>query len=156
MSDREAKDSERYYLAYRRSMVVGLVFVVCLGGYMLVDLFRPASATAGLGGLLIGAGYLAFLLIVNLVTLRGRLWHNRGAGERTVMNDEWTRVNRSRAFQIGFWAMVGVQVPMMFVMAYAPSIPEKGAVGMATMTMLVGLVAFFGSFLYYSRQPRDG
>ncbi len=154
MSEREVKDSERYYLAYRRSMVVGLLFVLCLGGYYLVGLVRPPSA--GLGGLLIVAGYLALTLIVNLVTLRGRVWHARGPGERRVLGDEWIRLNRSRAFQIAFWVMMGVQVPMMFVMAYVPSRPERGVFGMATMTMVLGLLAFFASYLYYSRQPNDG
>ncbi len=154
MSNPEVKDSERYYRAYQRSMVLGLLFAVCLGGYNVAEL--SGGGDAGLGGLLIAAGYLALLLIVLLVTLRGRLWHARGPGERTVLNDEWVRVNRGRAFEIAFWAMIVVQVPLMLFMAVVPSRPEKGIVGMGTMTIVVGLLAFFAAFLYHSRQPSDG
>ncbi len=159
MSDREAKDSERYYRAYRRHMVVSLLFVLTLVAFNVWKIFWPASARPGLGvlyALLIGAGFLALLLIVHLVTLRGHLWNPRGPGERTVLYVEWIRTNRDRATHIAFWVMFGVQVPMMFVMAYVPSRPEQGVVGMGTMTFLLGFGTFLAAFLYYSRQPSDG
>jgi len=156
VSDREVKDSERYYRTYQRGMVLGLVFVVCLAAYEVVGLFRPASAGWGVGGLLIGAAYLVLLLIVSLVTLGGRVWKARGPSERRVLDDEWIRLSRGRGFEIAFWVMILMQWPMMFFMAYVPSRPERGVVGMGSMTILLGLMAFFASALYYSRQPSDG
>lgn len=159
MTKREGKDSERYYRAYQRHMAVSLLFVVSLVAYNVWKIFGPVSARPPRGDLyplLIGAGYLVLLLIVHLVTLRGRLWSWRGPGERTVLFDEWTGTNRGRATQIAFWVVLGVQVPMMFVMAYVPSRPEQGVVGMGTLTFLLGLGTFLGAYLFYSRQPSDG
>lgn len=158
VSDREGKDSERYYLTYQRSVVLGLVFVVCLGAYYMlgVVLAPDDSGPRFPWGLLIAAAYVALLLILELVTLRGRLWYWRRPAERTVFNDEWIRANRSRAYQIAFWVVLGVQWPMMFVMADVPSTPVKGVIGMGMMTAMIGLATFLAAYLYYSRQPRDG
>ncbi len=157
VSERAGKDSERYYRAYQRHMAAGLVFVVCLVAYNVWRFFEPANtALQSLYSLLIGAAFLIALLIVHLVTLRGHLWNPRGAGERTVLQDEWVGRNRGRATAIAFWVMLGAQVPMTFVMAYVPSRPEQGVVGMGTMTFLLGLGTFLAAFLYYSRQPSDG
>ena len=157
MTKREAKHSERYYLAYQRSMAVGLVFIVCLGVYYMVAVvLGPDSGRHWPWSLLIAAAYVALLLIVELVTLGGRVWYWRRPAERTVLNDEWTRASRGRAFQTAFWVTLGVQWPMMFVMAYLPSRPERGVVGMGLMTPLIGLGTFFAAYLYYGRQPSDG
>jgi hypothetical protein len=158
VSKGERRDSERYYRAYQRHMAVGLIFVVCLIAFNVWRLFGYASPRPALDALplLIGAAFLVALLIVHLVTLRGHLWNPRGEGERTVLYDEWTRTNRGRATQVAFWVVLGVQVPMMSVMAYVPSRPEQGVVGMGTLTFLLGLGTFQAAFLYYSRQPSDG
>lgn len=149
--------SERYYVVYQRSMVAGLLFVVCLGAYELVKVLRPASGRPEWGdllGLVIVAAYLVLLLVMQLVTLRGRLWRARDPEVQTILRDEWTLANRSRAFQMAFWVMVWAQVPLMFFMAVVP--PQPSVLGMAAMTMALGLGAFFATYLYHSRRPSDG
>ena len=155
MSITETEQSERYYRAYQRFMAVALVFVLCLVVYNVVMVFRPASGGIPLGPFLIAAGSFALLLVIQLATLRGRLWNPRDSGARAVYADEWIRANRARAMQAAFCVMLGVQVPMSPVMAYLTPRPEQGVVGMGTMTFLLGLGSFFAAYLYYSRQRRD-
>lgn len=158
MSESEGKPAERYYLYYRRELVLSLIFMLCLAVYFLVGLFSAAPGRRWLVGLIISACYLVLMLALQLLTLRGRRWRVRDREARTVLGDEWLRASRSRAFQTAFWVMLGAQWPMMFVVAYAPPEPSIGSsvVGMGTLTMVLGLGAFVGSYLYYSRQPSDG
>ena len=157
MSRGEGKDSERYYRTYQRSMAIGLVFIVCLAAYYMVAVvLGPDSGLHRPWGLLIAAGYIALVLIVELVTLRGRIWYWRRPAEDRVLSDEWIRANRARAFQLAFWVVLGVQWPMMFVMASLPSRSERGVVGMGMMTAMIGVRTFLAAYLYYSRQPSDG
>ena len=154
MSDSNRKLSERYYLTYQRSVLLGLLFILVVGGYFLMKVLDPARDPSGLGGLTIALVYLILLIAVQLATLRGRRWRGRAAEAQAVVQDEWTTKNRGRAFQTGFWVMMAAQYPLMFVMAYLPAQPS--VMGMAFMTWTAGLGAYHVSYLYFSRQQSDG
>lgn len=154
MSDSDRKLPERYYLTYQRSVFVGLIFVLVLGAYFLMRVFRPTGDTQGPVGPIIALVYLVLLVVVQLVTMGGRRWRGRDAEARAVLQDEWTARSRARAFQTAFWVMMAVQYPLMFVMAELPA--PRPVMGMAYTTWTVGLIAYHVSYLYFSRQQSDG
>ena len=155
MSESERKESERYYLAYQRGAAVCLIFSIAAGAYFLAVVFGGVSGGFVLdGALLLVALFAISLLSVHLVTLRGRLWRRRDPGARLVLRDEWTRRNWNRACRTGFFVVMWAQLPLAFLMnrlAPAPSLS-----GMAGLSMTLGVVAFFSSYLYLGRQQVDG
>jgi hypothetical protein len=155
MRESERKETERYYLTYQRSMLLGLIFVVCLGGTFMVQVFWPGNDGAGLlGALAVSVVYAIALFAVHRVTLGGRSWRVRDPEVQTVLRDEWTRASRNRAFRVAFLVTFWAQVPLMFIMSYLP--PEPSVPGVAWVTMTLGLATYYASYLYFSRQQNDG
>lgn len=154
MSDSPRTRSERSELAFRRVMILSLVYGVCIGGYFVAGAFGVLGEGPAWGGLLMGAAYFIGVFIVRSVTMGALPWRRREEWLRAGCRDEWTMLNRNRAAWAAFWVMLTVQVPLMFVMANVPHI--HSLVGMAGVTMALGLSAFFGFFLYFSRLPSDG
>ena len=154
MSDSPRTRSERAELAFRRVMILSLVYGVCIGGYFVAGAFGFLGDGPAWGGLLLGAGYFVGVFVVRSVTLGALPWRGREGRPQPACRDEWTMLNRNRAAWAGFWVMLTVQVPLMFVMANVPQV--HSLVGMAGVTMASGLSAFFGFFLYFSRLPGDG
>jgi hypothetical protein len=155
MSKSVRKQTERYYLAYQRGAVVGLLFGVVAAGLFLAVLFRLMSpGLARVTALIIMALFIITLLSVHFITLRGRLWHPRAPEAQRVLRDEWTRKNWNRACRTGFFVVMWAQVPLAYFVNGLP--PEPDVPAMAALTMALGVAAFFGSYLYHSRQQGDG
>jgi hypothetical protein len=153
----DPKETERYYSAYQRLIVLSLVFVVCLGGCFLALVLGYGGDRPARGGLIIGALFLVGFVAMKVNTTGGRLWGRRDPLIRTVFQDEWSRATRNRACRTAFALTMWAQVPLMWFMANVPPDPsDVGILGMAALTMTVGLAAFFGAYLYYGRQPTDG
>ncbi len=157
MSDAEQKLSERYYVYHKRAMGLTVLMVTGMAVYNLVEVIGTDDRTrlAGLtGATLILIVYIVSLLAVRLVTLGGRAWRVRDREVQAILHDEWMQTNLSRARQTAFWTMLLAQWPMMFFMAYVP--PEPSVVGMGILTVMLGIGAYFASYLYFSRQRSDG
>lgn len=152
MSNSEQPESERYYLTHQRIMGLGLLFAVGMTVYVLLDLFGGPTTADG-GWIIIGV-YFVGIVIVRLATLQGRRLRLRDPQFQAVARDEWVSTNRGRAAQAAFMVMLFAQLPLMKLMAEVPV--ERAAEAMGGLSVLLGLAAFFGSYLYVSRQERDG
>jgi hypothetical protein len=154
MSESDTR-AERYELAHKRSVVVGLAFGVSMCGFFAAWAFDLISERAAdWGALILPAAFLVSLLTVRVVTLRGRYWRRRDPVAEDACRDEWMLVNRNRAVWAAFRVVMWAQVPLMFLMTRVA--PGRSVVGMAGLTMALGAGAFFASFLYFNRQPSDG
>jgi hypothetical protein len=61
----------------------------------------------------IGAWLLWVVLLLAMLTVRGGWWSNRAV--RELLNDELTRMNRAKAYAMGFWAAMGCAVGLAVV-----------------------------------------
>jgi hypothetical protein len=155
MSKPAQQQTERYYRAYQRGAVVGLLLGVVTAGLFVAVLFRLMSpgltrATA----LVIMPLFIVTLLGVHFITLRGRLWRPGAAEAQRVLRDEWTRRNWNRACRTGFFVVMWAQVPLAYFVTRLP--PEPYVPAMAQLTMALGVTTFFASYLFHSRQQGDG
>jgi hypothetical protein len=149
------EQTEQYYVAYQRSAVVGLLFGMVAAGLFLAALFRLMSpGLARVTALIIIALFIVTLLSVHFITLRGRLWHPRAPEAQRVLRDEWTRKNWNRACRSGFYVVMWAQVPLAYFVNGLP--PEPDVPALAALTMALGVTAFFGSYLFHSRQQGAG
>jgi hypothetical protein len=155
MGESAQRRVERYHRAYQRGAVVCLLMAMVAGGYLL------AVALGAVGGRWVSGGatgvvalFVAALLAVSLATLRGRLWRRGDPAARLVLRDEWTRRNWSRASTTGFAVVMWAQVPLALLLGrYAPG---ASLVGMAGLSMALGMGAFWATYLYLGRQQGDG
>jgi len=155
MSESERKDWERYYLAYQRGALVCLLSAVAVGVYFLAVVLGGLSGpSARSGALVLVSLFVASLLAVSFVTLRGRLWRLSDPEARLVLRDEWTRRNWNRACRSGFAVVMWAQLPLAFLMNRVAS--EPSFAGMAGLSMTLGIGAFWATYLHVGRQQGDG
>lgn len=155
MHESERKEPERYYLAYQRLALVGLLSTSVVGVYFLAVVF------GGLGGILARSSALILIVLfviafvaIPFITLRGRLWRRSDPEARLVLHDEWTHRNRNRAYRTAFAVVMWAQLPLAFLMNRLAS--ERSFSGMAGLSMALGAAAFFATYLYAGRQQGDG
>src|SRR5687767_10912325 len=115
MSKLDTKPSERYFVAHQWTMVLGLIFVLALCIYNLVEVFNPTTGGPKPGVFLISAAFIVVLLAVQFVILRSRMWRPGDAAAQTILRDEWVLTNHTRAARTAFWVMLCAQWPMMFI-----------------------------------------
>lgn len=155
MNESERQESERYYLAYQRGALVSLLFAVAVGVYFLAVVLGGLSGPPARSGALILMGlFVASLLAVSFITLRGRLWRRSDPEARLVLRDEWTRRNWNRACRSGFAVVMWAQLPLAFLMNRLAS--EPSFAGMAGLSMTFGVGAFFATYIIVGRQQGDG
>jgi hypothetical protein len=151
-SDR--KETDRYYQAYQRLVVLSLLFVACAGSLFLADILGYTGERASTVALILGALYLAGILGLKMNASGARRWGRHDPFFRAIFRDEWSGAARNRASRAALTVTLWVQVPLAIFMAKVP--PAPSVVGMAALTISLGLAAFFGAYLYYGRQPSDG
>ena len=155
MSETVRNQSERYYLAYQRGAGVCLLFSIATGAHLLAVAFGGLSGgVVRDGALVLISLFVVSLLVVALVTLRGRLWRRSDPEAKLVLRDEWTRRNWSRACRIGFAVVMWAQLPLAYLMIRLA--PEPSFSGMAGLSMTLGMGAFWATYLYLGRQQGDG
>jgi hypothetical protein len=150
----DGTETDRYYRAYQRLMMLSLLFVVCAGALFLADVLGYTGERTSTIGLTIGALYLAGMLGLKMNASGGRRWGRRDPFFRAIFRDEWSWAARNRASRAALTVTLWAQVPLAIFMAKVP--PSPSVVGMAALTMSLGLTAFFGAYLFYGRQPSDG
>ncbi len=148
------KETDRYYQAYQRLVVLSLLFVACAGALFLADVLGYVGDRSGRVGLGIGALYLASVLGLKMYASGARRWDRHDPFFRAIFRDEWSGAARNRASRAALTVTLWAQVPLAIFMAKVP--PAPSVVGMAALTMSLGLAAFFGAYLFYGRQPSDG
>ena len=146
--------SERHWRFHLLRMALGLAFFVAFGVGTVLALMRPGIQMATMAVPVV----FVLALIALHVALRGRRWHRPDPEDNRIMDDEWVRGNFERARRIALRGVWMAQGPLMFLVAYVPPDPTVGGAvtGMAGLTLATGGVAFFGSYLIYSREPSDG
>lgn len=155
MGESEGMEVESYYLVYQRGALVCLISAAVAGLYFLaVALGGLGRPPAGSDALVLLSLFVASLLAVSFVTLRGRLWRRSDPEARLVLRDEWTRRNWNRACRSGFAVVMWAQLPLAFLMNRLASEPSFEA--MAGLSMTLGIGAFFATYLYVGRQQVDG
>jgi len=155
MSEPEQEKSERYYLAYQRGAFVCLLSAIAVGAYLLaIALGVLSDPQARVGALILVALFGASLLSVFVVTLQGRAWRRSNPEAQLVLRDEWTRRNRNRAFRSGFAVVMWAQLPLVYLMNRVAT--EPSFVGMAGLSMALGIGAFFATYLHVDRPQADG
>lgn len=154
MTGSDQKETDRYYRAYQRLMVLSLLFVVCAGALFLADVLGYIGDRTSRVGLTMGALYLASMLGLKMNASGARRWGRHDPFFRAIFRDEWSWAARNRASRAALTVTLWVQVPLAIFMAKVP--PAPSVVGMAALTMSLGLAAFFGAYLFYGRQPSDG
>ncbi len=154
MKGSDRKETDRYYSAYERVVALSLVFALCLSAYFLADVLGYIGDGAGRGGLAIGALYLAGFLALKINASGARVWGRRDPFLRAVFRDEWSWATRNRASRTALTFTLLAQLPLAIFMTKVP--PAPSVLGMAALTMSLGLATFFGAYLYYGRQPSDG
>jgi cytochrome bd-type quinol oxidase subunit 2 len=86
MSESEQTRTERYYRAYQRGAVTGLVFMLAAAGFLLAVLTGAVGEGAGRNlALLIFALFFVTLVAVHVITLRGGRWRPGAPRERLVL-----------------------------------------------------------------------
>jgi hypothetical protein len=142
--------SERHYRFHLRRMSLGLAFSVAMGAGMIVALILPGLLFA----LLFTPPAVFIVSMIALdVALRGRAWRRHDLEDRRIWTDERVKANADRSRRMALRAVYVVQVPLMFVAAYAQPDPpsvETATLGMAMLTMACGAATFFASYLRYS------
>lgn len=154
MKGSDPKDTDRYYQAYQRLVVLSLLFVLCAGALFLADVLGYIGDRASGVGLTLGALYLASILGLKMRASGARRWGRHDPFFRAIFRDEWSWAARNRASRAALTVTLWVQVPLAIFMAKVP--PSPSVAGMAALTMSLGLGAFFGAYLFYGRQPSDG
>jgi hypothetical protein len=155
MHESERKEPERYYLAYQRLALVGLLSTAAVGVYFLAVVFGGVGGALARSDVLILIGLFAISVVtVPFITLRGRLWRRSDAEARLVLRDEWTHRNRNRAYRTAFAVVMWAQLPLAFLMNRLALEPSFS--GMAGLSMALGAAAFFAAYLFAGRQQGDG
>jgi len=150
----DGKETERYSRGYQRLVVLSLLFAACAGALFLADVLGYTGAGTSRVGLAIGALYLASVLGLKMNASGARRWGRNDPFFRAIFRDEWSGAARNRASRAALTVTLWAQVPLAIFMAKVP--PAPSVVGMAALTMSLGLAAFSGAYLYYGRQPSDG
>lgn len=157
MTESKKSRSDRYFQFHQLRMWLTLVFFVSLGALWLTAVLRP-------GAVKMFGGFLPVLLVVLVATaslalrkrmLRGGRWSLADPDVQTVLKDEWMRTAENRASRVALGVVTFAQVPLMFLMAWAPpegTGRETIAVGMALMTMALAGATRVGCYLFFSRQ----
>jgi hypothetical protein len=148
------QDLERHYRFHLRRMALGLAFSLAMAVTAIVFLLRPGMQL----GLLLAPAVVFVGATVGLnIVLRGWTWP-RNTPTTCVARDEWVQANVNRSRRVSLQTIYAVQVPLMFLVAYVPTVPtvSMSVVGMALLTMASGSIAFFSSYLLHSRQHVDG
>jgi carbon starvation protein CstA len=144
--------SEQYLRFSRRSMTVGLLLVLAIGGVCLAMAVQSHA--------LVWSRAIPVLWIVAVViaaglqrTLGGERWNPRAPEARAIMEDEWRRSNMERARRVAFVVALGAQLPLGLLLAGLPSL--RAVMAMATATLTLGLATLIGLFLYFDRDVPD-
>jgi predicted anti-sigma-YlaC factor YlaD len=149
------KELERHYRFHLRRMALGLAFSLAMAVAMIFSLVRPGIHV----GLLMIPALVFIIASVGLnIALRGWGGPSPIHDDRQVARDEWVQANINRSRRIALQSIYAAQVPLMFFVAYVPSMPtvSTSVVGMAILTMASGSTAFFASYLLHSRLHSDG
>jgi hypothetical protein len=73
---------------------------------------------------------------VQQIAVRGHRWNSALPEARTVLNDEWRRLNIDRATRVAFIVALIAQVPLGLL--FAPLPPGRGVIAMAVATVALG------------------
>jgi hypothetical protein len=147
--------SERHYRYHILSRALALAFFTAFGAGTIVGLIRPGSQASVV---LVPTAVFLLISFALGIALRGRRWLRFDPEDRIIQADEWVRANTERARRVALMTVWLAQGPLMFFVAYIPPDPTVGGsvTGMAGLTMALAGIAFFGSYLVFSRVPSDG
>ncbi len=147
--------SENYLRFSRRSMGALLAEVLVIGTLCMVMTLWPGSGQYWMvqAGWLLPVAITIGLVTLQRTTLRGGRWRPDVAEVRTIMDDEWRRVNLNRAMRFAFTGVLILQVPLGLTLAHLPAL--RAVIAMATATTTVGMTTLISLFLYFDRETRD-
>lgn len=142
---------ELFLRASRRALFIVLLMILALGATVLGRALWPDSALAT------WPVRLPWLLPVPIVItgvagrllMRGRAWDPDGLEVKKIQQDEFRRMNLSRAQRAALIAVLGLQIPLGLLFAHLPAMRAVMAMGVATITL--GMTTLITLFLFFDR-----
>jgi 4-amino-4-deoxy-L-arabinose transferase-like glycosyltransferase len=139
----------------RRSMI-GLLFVVAtLGGTALALILSPEAAVGRSANRVMWLIPVVIVVVVAAIqsSLRGRQWKPDSPEVRTVLNDEWRRLNLDRSARIALVVTVAAQLPLAVLFGFAVDLlAVRATMAMAAASITLGLLTLLTLFLYFDRE----
>jgi hypothetical protein len=137
--------------ASRRALFVVLLMVVAFGATVLGRAIWPESVLATWPARM--PWLLPVLVVMSLIGGRmfrkGRIWDPHGPEMKKIQQDEFRRMNLSRAQRAALIVVLVLQIPLGLLFVHLPAMRAVMAMGVATITLAI--VTLIALFLFFDR-----
>jgi hypothetical protein len=150
-SESSNNETDLLLCASRRALFIVLLMILALGATVLGRALWPESALATWP---VRLPWLLPVLVVILgvagrLLMRGRTWDPDGIEMKKVQQDEFRRMNISRAQRAALIAVLVLQIPLGMLFARLPAMRAVMAMGITTITL--GMSILIALFLFFDR-----
>ena len=137
--------------ASRRALFIVLFMILALGATVLGRALWPNSALATWPVLL--PWLLPVLIVITGVAgrllMRGRAWDAKSAEVKKIQQDEYRRMNLSRAQRAALIVVLVLQIPLGLLFVHLPATRAVMAMGVTTITL--AMATLITLFLFFDR-----
>lgn len=137
--------------ASRRALFIVLLMILALGATVLGRALWPDSVLAMWPVRL--PWLLPVLVVITLVAgrllMRGRAWDPKGLEMKKIQQDEFRRMNLSRAQRAALVVVLVLQLPLGLLFVHLPAMRAVMAMGVTTITL--AMATLISLFLFFDR-----
>ena len=150
-SESPTDQTDLFLRASRRALFIVLLMILALGATVLGRALWPDSLLATwpvrLPWLL--PALIVITAVVGRKLMQGRTWDPNGPQEKMLLQDEFRRMNLSRAQRSALITVLVLQIPLGLLFAHLPAMRAVMAMGVTTITM--GMATLISFFLFFDR-----
>jgi len=148
----ESRSSEVFLRFSHHKMMVFLFAVVILGGIGLCLVLLPTGPAWRTVSRISLIPLAIAIILIAMMTVRGRRWPSSAPEVEVVMRDEWRRMNLDRATRLALIVTLIAEYPLALLFGFGLDLaPPRPAFAMAFSTITLALTTQIGAFLYFDR-----